>query len=272
MGLFGSAPKAPKQDLLPNARKTAQRAGGLSAWAVRNKRLTPYSGDWVANMSDGYKDVLGAIRERGLAGSPLLGEAQGYASDVLGGKYLDAGNPHLAQAMAAARDDIGREVGGAFSTGGMAGSPMHQQFLTESWAKATAPLLFQNYENERANQMTMAGMSPDLANADFVGLNQAANAENVTYNQAQREIDATRERYDLQQSEPYRRAQAAMGVVSGGPTAMVGEGASPGSKGLVPGILQGAMGGGMAGGSVGGPWGAGGGAILGGLGGGAANK
>ena len=88
----------------------------------------------------------------------------------------------------------------------------------------------------------------------------------------QSEIDAKRQAWDLQQSEPYRRAQAAMGVVSGGPTAMVGEGASPGSKGLVPGILQGAMGGGMAGGSVSSGWNADGGAILGGLGGGAANK
>ena len=272
MGLFGSAPKAPKPDLLPYARKTAQRAGGLSAWAVRNKRLTPYSGDWVANLTPGQTSAIDAITQRGMQGSPLLKGAQGYAGDVLGGKYLGAGNPYLAQAMASARDDIGRDVGGAFSTGGMAGSPMHQQFLTEAWSKATAPLLFQNYENERQNQQQMAGLSPDLANADFSGLNQALGAQSVVQQQGQQEADAKRQAWDLQQSEPYRRAQAAMGVVKDGPTAMVEEGASPGSKGLVPGILQGAMGGGMAGGSVGGGWGAGGGAILGGLGGGAANK
>ena len=173
--------------------------------------------------------------------------------------------------MAAARDDLGREIGGAFSTGGMAGSPMHQQFLTEAWSKATAPLLFQNYENERQNQQQMAGLSPDLANADFTGLNQALGAQSVVQQQSQSEIDAKRQAWDLQQSEPYRRAQAAMGVVSGGP-APVMQGGESGSRGLVPGMLQGAMGGGMAGLATGNPYAAGGGAILGGLGGGAANK
>ena len=271
MGLFGSSPKAPKPDVLPYARKAADRAGGLTAWALKNRRLTPYSGDWVANLTGGQNAAIDAITQRGMKGSPLLGEAQGYASDVLSGKYLGEGNPYLAQAMAAARDDLGREIGGAFSTGGMAGSPMHQQFLTEGWAKATAPLLFQNYQNERQAQQQMAGLSPELANADFVGLNQALGAQSVRQQQAQSEIDAKRQAWDLQQSEPYRRAQAAMSSLGGMATPVL-QGGDPGQKGLVPGMLQGAMGGGMAGGSVGGGWGAAGGAILGGLGGGAANK
>ena len=156
MGLFGSAPKAPKPS------EAARRADAVLHWGLQNRRLTPYSGDWVANMTGGQNAAIDAITKRGMQGNPLLGEAQGYAGDVLSGKYLGEGNPYLAQAMAAARDDIGREVGGAFSTGGMAGSPMHQQFLTEGWAKATAPLLFQNYENERQNQQQMAGLSPEL--------------------------------------------------------------------------------------------------------------
>ncbi len=271
MGLFGSAPKAPKPQLFGYQEKTASRAGGLAANAIRTSRLTPYGGDWVADMTGGQKAAIDAITKRGMQGSPLLSGAQSYASDVLGGKYLGAGNPYLSQAMAAARDDIGREVGGAFSTGGMAGSPMHQQFLTEAWSKATAPLLFQNYENERANQQAMAGLSPELANADFAGLNQALGAQSRVQAQAQAEADALREAHDLQRSEKFRRAQAAMNVVSGGP-APVMQGGSSGERGLIPGVLQGAMGGGMSGGALGGPWGAAGGAILGGLGGGAANK
>ena len=264
MGLFGSAPKAPKPS------EAARRADAVTNWALQNRRLTPYGGDWVANMTPGQTSAIDAITKRGMSTSPLLSGAQGYAGDVLGGKYLDAGNPHLAAAMAAARDDIGREVGGAFSTGGMAGSPMHQQFLTEAWSKATAPLLFQNYENERANQMTMAGMAPELANADFVGLNQALGAQSVIQQQEQAEADALRERWDLQRSEPYRRVAAAGGGISANPATM-GQG-SAGSKGVVPGLFQGALGGGMAGLATGNPYAAAGGAILGGLGGGAANK
>ena len=264
MGLFGSAPKAPKPS------EASRRADAVINWALQNRRLTPYGGDWVADMTPGQTSAIDAITKRGMAKSPLLTGAQGYAGDVIGGKYLDQGNPHLAQAMAAARDDIGREVGGAFSTGGMAGSPMHQQFLTEAWSKATAPLLFQNYENERQNQQQMAGLSPELANSDFVGLNQALGAQSVLQQQQQAETDALRERWDLKQNEAYRRVAAAGGGISANPASM-GQG-SIGSRGLVPGILQGAAGGGLAGLATGNPYAAGGGAILGGLGGGAANK
>lgn len=264
MGLFGSAPKAPKPS------EAARRADAVTNWALQKRRLTPYSGDWVADMTGGQRAAIDAITKRGMQGSPLLSGAQSYASDVLGGKYLGEGNPYLSQAMAAARDDIGREIGGAFSTGGMAGSPMHQQFLAEAWSKATAPLLFQNYENERANQQAMAGLSPELANADFVGLNQALGAQSAIQQQAQAEADALRERWDLRQSEPYRRVAAAGGGISTNPATM-GRG-SAGSKGLVPGMLQGALGGGMMGMATGNPYAAAGGTILGGLGGGAANK
>lgn len=262
MGLFGSAPKAPKPS------EAARRADAVVNWGLQNRRLTPYSGDWTADLTGGQTSAIDAITKMGMAGSPVLDQASGYAGDVLGGKYLGAGNPYLSQAMAAARDDIGREVGGAFSTGGMAGSPMHQQYLTEAWSDATAPLLFQNYENERQNQQRMAGLAPTLNQSRFFGMNQALGAQSVLQQQNQSEIDAQREKWDLRQSEPYRRAAAAMGAVGGG----VPVPGTPGSKGLVPGMLQGAVGGGMAGMATGNPYAAAGGAILGGMGGGAANK
>lgn len=268
MGLFGSAPEAPKPEIMPEFREAAGRAGGLSAWLLRNSYLGPYKGDWVADLNPGQEAAMDAIYDRGMAGSPLTKQAQGYASDVLSGKYLSGGNPYLEKAMAAARDDIGREVGGAFSTGGMAGSPMHQQYLTEAWSDATAPLLFQNYENERQNQQQMAGLSGELADADFAGLQRALGVSGQRQQQAQAEIDAQRERWDLEKSEGYRRLAAAMAPISGGMSPVM-MGGSAGSKGIIPGFLQGAMGGAMMGGSTGSGWGAGAGAILGGLGGGA---
>mgnify|MGYP000853981578 CR=1 FL=1 len=95
MGLFGSAPKAPKPQLMGYQQKTAQQAGGLSAWAMKNRRLTPYAGDWTADLTGGQNAAINAITQRGMQGSPLLKGAQGYAGDVLGGKYLGAGNPYL---------------------------------------------------------------------------------------------------------------------------------------------------------------------------------
>lgn len=273
MGLLGSKPEAPEADMLPQFREAGYAAGGLVNWALRNRqKLTPYEGDWVADMNKGQLSAIDRIFERGMAGSPLIEGAQGYGQDVLSGKYLSEGNPYLQQAMDAARDDIGRQVGGAFSTGGMAGSPMHQQYLTEAWSDATAPLLFQNYQNERNAQQQMAGLATELGNADFSGLQQALGAKGLLQQQQQSEIDATREKHDLTMSEPYRRASAAMAAMGGGATQAQMYGGSGGEMGTIPGILQGGMGGALMGGVAGGAPGAVIGGIAGGAGGGAANK
>lgn len=267
----GSKSKAPEVDMLPQFRQAGYRLGGIVNSALKNSRLTPYGGDWVADMTGGQKDVIDAITERGLGGSPLLGATGNFVTDTLGGKYLNQENPYVAGAMDAGMQQVNRQLASQFGGSGMSGSPAHLQYASEAYSNAAAPLYMQNYQQERALQAQAAGLAPQINQQEMAGLAQALGAQGMYQDQAQREIDAQREKWDLQQSEPYRRAQMAAGALGVGMGPAGAYGGSPGNSGALAGGLGGAASGAMAGAMLG-PWGALGGGILGGLGGGLAYK
>ena len=212
----GSKAKDPEVDMLPQFRDAGYRIGGTTSWAMKNRRLSPYGGDWVADVSDGYKDVLDTITKRGLGGSPTLGATNSFVQDTLGGKYLNQENPYLSKAMDAGMQGVNRQLASQFGGSGMTGSPAHLQYASEAYSNAAAPLYMQNYQNERQLMGQAAGLAPQLEGVAQAGLNQAATAQGITYDQAQREIDALRQAHDLNQSEPFRRAQMAASALGGG--------------------------------------------------------
>lgn len=112
--------------------------------------------------------------------SPLMGAASGELQSVLGGQYLDAGNPHLASMYQAASrpviEDFNTEIlpalTGQFAAAGRTGSGAHQNVataaaddLTRNLAGMSANLYGQNYEAERNRMMGAAGMAPGMAGA-----------------------------------------------------------------------------------------------------------
>ena len=271
MGLFGSAPKAPEPKVMPEFQDAAKKAGKLGASILDSGYGTAYGGPWVAGPTQGQTSLIDQITKMGMGGgSGVVGGAQQYANDVMSGKYLDQNNPYLAKAAAAAQDQIGRSIGGQFAGSGMAGSPAHLQYVTQEFSNATAPLYFQNYQNERNNQAQMAGLAPQLDQAGYFGLNQALNAQGMLQSQQQAELDAERAKYDQNKGAAMSRLQGVMGAL-GGQMAPQMLGGTAGEKGMLSGILQGGAGGAMAG-SAAGPWGALAGGVLGAAGGGASSK
>lgn len=271
MGLFGSAPKAPEPQIMPEFRQVAGLAGARGNSILKNPNWTAYGGDWVANMTPEQQAAIQAITSKGMGQDALLGGAQNYAQDVLGGKYLDQENPYLQKTMQSTSDMLGRQIGAQFAGSGMAGSPSHTQYLTEAFSNAAAPLMMQNYQNERNNQATMAGLAPQLSQAGYFGLNQALGAQGQVQAQSQAEIDAQRQAYDFNQTAPLQKLQGVMSAM-GGQMSPVMQGGSSGSTGLIPGLIGGGASGAMAGMMTGNPYGVLAGAGLGAAGGGAANK
>lgn len=272
MGLFGSAPEAPEPDMLPQFREAGWAAGGLARHLLQNRDvMTPYAGDRVADLSGSQRNIINQLTQRGLTGSATTDAAQTYAQDVLGGRYLGQQNPYLKDAMAALQDQIGRAVGDQFAGSATAGSPNHYQDLAGEFSRASAPLLFQDYQNERQRMDQMAGLAPTLANTDIAGLNTALGAQGILQQQRQQEMDAERALWDERKSKGVRKLQAVQGAVGGNMGVAGGYGGSPGSAGLVSGLLGGVSSGAMAG-SMFGPWGMMAGGILGGAGGAFANR
>lgn len=270
MSLFGDPAKPPEADMLPEFRQAGWAAGGLAKYILGAKH-NPYAGDRVANLTTGQTSLIDMLTKRGLMGDPTLKGANTYALDVMNGKYLDQNNPYLAQAAAAAQDEIGRALGDQFAGSATAGSPNQFQDYASEFSKAAAPLYFQNYQNERNIQNQMAGLAPTLNAAGTANLQAGLGAQGILQQQQQQEIDAQMARYNEAISEPTRRLQAVMSAIGGNMNAAGNYGGSPGSAGLVSGLLGGASSGAMAG-SAAGPWGAVIGGLLGGAGGAFANR
>lgn len=91
-----------------------------------------------------------------------------YANNVLGGQYLNS-NPYTQAMTQQAGQDAGNAVNSTFSAAGRTGSGNHATDLARGVAQAENGVMFQNYQNERSNQNTAAGMLPAMTSAQYAG-------------------------------------------------------------------------------------------------------
>lgn len=123
--------------------------------------------DQMAGDLRGFLPGLGAKAFGQDAG---LGAATGYATDVLGGKYLADGNPYMNQMASMARQNVAGDINSMFSKAGRAGSDSHYQDLAKGMGEAELGLRYQNYGNERNAQTQAAGMMPSLNASQYAGI------------------------------------------------------------------------------------------------------
>lgn len=110
---------------------------------------------------------LGALFDRGQAGSPLLSQAQDTTQATLRGDYLSPdSNPFLQQTFDRAADltqgRLDTEFSGAGRNLGAA-----QPARSDELQTLAANIYGGNYQNERGNQVQAASQAAPLAGADF---------------------------------------------------------------------------------------------------------
>lgn len=115
-------------------------------------------------------DTYGRVAPGAEAG---IGRSQTLVNDTLAGKYLNS-NPYLDSIVAKQAQDIRDGVGASFSASGRYGSGMFGDTLADNIADASGKLRYQNYGDERQNQMTAVGQSQDLMRGSQGLLEQAA--------------------------------------------------------------------------------------------------
>ena len=140
---------------------------------------------------------------RALSGSPITREGQSLGLNTLRGDFLGS-NPYFKQAVL---DPITDQVQGQFSRAGRLGSGANQNALT----RALSTPLMQNYENERQRQSNMLSNVPALANQDYTDYAQLAAVGLDRQQQAQRQIEANKSRFDFLQSAPQQRLGTFLG-------------------------------------------------------------
>lgn len=107
--------------------------------------------------------------------NPTLTAANQYTQDVLGGKYLDAGNPYLKGIIDSTNSDITDQINALFSNAGQTGSSRQIGELGKQLANSENNLRYTDYNNELARMDGAVGNAATLNNATNSNLSTLAN-------------------------------------------------------------------------------------------------
>lgn len=169
--------------------------------------LNYYPEETLAGFSPEQQMAMNLQTNRALSGSPLQREGQNQALNTLRGNFLNpTTNPYFQQAVL---NPITQNVQSQFSRAGRLGSGANQDVL----ARSLATPLMQNYENERARQNQMIGVSQDLAQSDYADYANLAKVGAMRQDQAQKQIMSNMDRYNFLQSAPTQNLNQFLGQV-----------------------------------------------------------
>ena len=183
---------------------------------VLNRPLDYFPESTVVPFAPETEAALGAQGNRAMQGSSLLGQAQGYTGDVMGGQYLDpSSNPFLAGVSDAVTSQVRPGVDSMFAGSGRAGSPAHAEALGRGVSRGMAPYLFNEYGRERGMQEAAAGRAPSLAREDYFDIGQLANVGATREGKAQEQLQDSVSRWNFAQSEPTNRLAQYSNLIGG---------------------------------------------------------
>jgi hypothetical protein len=165
-----------------------------------------------------------------MAGNPLLAQAQGNVSGMLAGDYL-GGNPFFqgafqpaaTAAQTAFQKSIG-DISSAASKAGRYGSGAMGDLQSQAagtfaqkLADTAGKLSYENYAQERQNQMRALGMAPGLAEADYGDINKLLGAGQLGEGYQTSALQADMARYNFEQNAPQKNLTNYLNMVYGFP-------------------------------------------------------
>ena len=189
-----------------------------------------YPGQGYVAPSATTQTALQALQARAMAGNPLLAQAQGNVSGMLAGDYL-GGNPFFQGAFqpaaTAAQTAFNKSIGdissaasqaGRYGSGAM-GTLQNQAAGTfaQKLADTAGKLSYENYAQERQNQMRALGMAPGLAEADYGDINKLLGAGQLGEGYQNAALQADMARYNFEQNAPQKNLTNYLNMVYGFP-------------------------------------------------------
>jgi hypothetical protein len=193
-----SAPWGPQQQPLQNAFNRADQL-------YNQGPLKFFQGQTYANPDPYQTQAINMQAQRAQNGSPVMQGADQLASNTLNGNFLSQGNPYMSGMM----DQIGKSIAPqiqSYFTGSRGygdGNGAAPQAFASAMADAGSKLAYQNYSDERNNQLKTSAIAPSLANQDYTDISQLgqAGAQNQAF--AQQPINEAMQRYNFNQAAPW---------------------------------------------------------------------
>jgi hypothetical protein len=220
----------------------------LNHVAFQANELYGQGGTPVPAFSGQTQQALNMAEQRALAGSPVSGAAQNYATQTLNGGFMGK-NPWLDQAMSKASGAVTNQVQSNFGTSGRNPRGIDAAgFAQEGYNDLAAQIYGGDYQAERGRMQQMVPFAGQLANQDYADIGQLSQVGATYDDQAREQAGAPGRALD----EYLMRLQ---GHAGGTTTSAI-----PTERNRLAGAAGGAMTGAMFG-----PWGALAGGVLGGL-------
>lgn len=173
-----------------------------------------FPGSTVVPFSPQSEAALDAQELRARGGNPLLPQAQGYASDVLGGAYLGA-NPYTDALLDSVQGDARSAIDSAYARSGRYGSGLHAEALGRGITDASAPYLFDDYARERGFMQDVAGGAADLSQADYYDIGKLGDVGYLREGKAEQDLADQIARHDFGQGAEAENIQQYMQLLSG---------------------------------------------------------
>jgi len=203
-----------------------QPYGPLYAQAGYNLFNQPYQAypyETVAPFTQDQQSAMDMVRQRSMAGSPVVNAAQQQTLNTINGDYLNPQtNPYLQQTF----DQAANRVTDAFSRGTAAqtdarfaragafggsawnqAQQANQTALGDSLAGMAANIFGNNYAQERNRQQQAAQFAPNLAAQDYRDAEALLNVGGMQQQLGQQYLTDDASRFQQAQQYPYQQFQ-----------------------------------------------------------------
>ena len=176
-----------------------------------------YDNSTIAGLAPETNLAWNAATARGLAGSPVVQNAQNYTNNVLNGQYSNAflNGPGGDNLFANIQSRVRPAIDARFSAAGRYGSGLYADESTRALTEAYAPVAYQGYLAERGMQQQAAQMAPTLAAQDYTDIGALEAVGQARQGYAQQLTDADIARFDYNQNIPNQQLQRYAGLLQG---------------------------------------------------------
>lgn len=186
----------PPQYAIPYLQQAAQESQNLYGRGPNQY----YEGQTVTPFSAETEGSLQGITARAKNGSQVNRNASGYTADVLGGKYLNS-NPYIDATFNQAAQGTRSQLDSQFARSGR-NIGASEAARADQLNQLATQIYGGNYANERAQQTSVLGMAPGIANQEYYDLAQLGQVGQTREDLTSRNIADQVARHDYAQNAP----------------------------------------------------------------------
>jgi len=204
-----SDPWSGQQGFLRNGYEAAQNN-------ILNRPTSFYPNSTVVPFSNQTNAALQGIENYATQPNSVINNAQSNLSQTLNGDFLNS-NPYLQQMIQQTTQAITPALDAKFAGSGRYGSGAHANALASAAADAGTRLGYQNYNDERQNQLKAQVLAPQTYNLGLSPYQSLAGVGGAMESKAGETLQDQINRYNYAQNEPTQRTgQYVQAITQGG--------------------------------------------------------